>query len=37
MAGGFVAAGERRFRAKRAPATDTATTTVTPPAKESLA
>ena len=38
MAGGFVAAAERRFRAKRAPAVEPATTTkVTPPVKESLA
>jgi cytochrome c-type biogenesis protein CcmF len=38
MAGGFVAAAERRFRAKRASATEPATTTkVTPPVKESLA
>jgi cytochrome c-type biogenesis protein CcmF len=37
MAGGFLAAMERRFRAKRAPSTETVATAVTPPAKESLA
>jgi cytochrome c-type biogenesis protein CcmF len=37
MAGGFLAAAERRFRAKRAPSAETVTTTVTPPVKESLA
>jgi cytochrome c-type biogenesis protein CcmF len=37
MAGGFLAAMERRFRANRAPSAETVTTAVTPPAKESLA